>query len=241
MAYDFPPLAEEWLNGMKDEEEKKKWARVPRETDDGQASLVQSEVGIGYPVNGGYIGLVNQPGGILPIRGSVKGGNWVSYRVMVAPGHSPGPGQWIQIGPDHPEQVDNNLLENWNLGGFAPGPYSIKVSRIESDGKVTDSVIQVTLDNTPPSIQIVSPQPGSLFSAVTDKLVTVSTQVQDDVTVSKVEFYVNGALVTTKYAAPFDTQFDIGASRGNFEIYTVAYDGAGNRTQSNSVNIALGE
>lgn len=241
LVYDFPPIAEEWVNSLKSDEDKKKWTRVPRETDDGQASLVQSDVGIGYPINGGYISLAGQPGGILPIRGSAKGGNWVMYRVAIAAGHSPGPNQWIQIGPDHPEQVDNNLLENWNLNGFAPGPYSIKVSRIESDGKVSDTVVQITLDNTPPSIQISSPQPGALFSAATDKLITVDTRVQDDVTVSKVEFYVNATLVTTKYSAPFSAAFDIGTSRGNFDIYTVAYDGAGNRTQSNPVNIALGD
>ena len=241
LVYDFPPVAEEWVNSLKDDEDKKKWSRVPRETDDGQASLVQAEVGIGYPINGGYVGVGSQPGGVLPIRGSVRGGNWLSYRVAIAAGHSPGPDQWIQVGPDHPEQVDNNLLENWSLNGFAPGPYSIRVSRTESDGKVTDSVVQITLDNTPPTVQIVSPQPGALLSAANDKLINVDAQVQDDVTVSKVEFYVNGALVTTKYSAPFNAAFDIGTSRGNFEMYTIAYDGAGNRAQSNTINVALGD
>jgi len=239
LAYDFPPSADEWLNGIKDDEEKKKWVRVPRETDDGQASLVQSEVGVGYPINGGYVSVAGQPGGIVQIRGSARGGNWISYRVSVAPGATPAPEQWIQIGPDHPEQIDNNVLENWNLGGFASGLYSLKITRFESDGKVTDSIIQVTIDNTPPAVQITSPQPGTQLSAANDKLITVGTQVQDDITVSKVEYYVNGALVTTKYSAPFDTQFDIGASRGNFDIYVVAFDGAGNRTQSNSVNVVL--
>ena len=79
---------------------------------------------ITQPANGGYVSgplAAANTGGNVEIRGNAKGGDFMAYKVFVGPGYDVAPEQWQQIGPDHGEQVDNNLLENWNLGGFAPG------------------------------------------------------------------------------------------------------------------------
>jgi hypothetical protein len=179
------------------------------------------------------------PPGIVQIRGNAKGGNWVSYRVFFAPGWSPAPEQWQQIGPDHPEQIDNNVLENWNLGGVAPGQYSLKVQRVENDGRITDAVTQVTIDNTPPAVQLTQPRPGERFTTPEDEWVDVTAKVQDDNTISKVEFFVNGQPFSTKMVAPFTAKWTINAG-GRVEFYAVTYDGAGNKTESERVSISVG-
>ena len=45
---------------------------------------------------------------------NAKGGNWLAYKIYFAPGFNPAPEQFQQIGPDHPEQRENereNVVE----------------------------------------------------------------------------------------------------------------------------------
>ena len=144
------------------------------------------------------------------------------------------PDKWQQIGPDHNNQVDNNLLENWNLAGIQPGMYSLKLSRIEKRGKVTDSVIQVTVDSTSPAVKRIQPQNGEGFNTAEDEWVDVNAQVQDDYSISKVEFFSSADPATpyaVKTVAPFNVKWTIKAG-GGVDFWAVAYDGAGNHTES---------
>lgn len=256
--YVFPPQAQDWYASLSDEE-KARAPQAPTDFDARFGGLVNSgEVAITYPANGSYLSAVlpveapppdpNAPvdqsappaaGGIVPIRGNARGGNWLAYRVSFAPGWAPAPEQWQQIGPDHPEQVDNNVLEYWNLAGLPPGQYSLKLSRLGSDGSVTDAVVQVTIDNTPPTIALAQPRPGEAFRVAQDEWVTVTADVQDDHSISKVEFYVNNERFDTKTVAPFTTKWTIRAG-GRVEFYAIAYDGAGNKTESERVSVGVG-
>jgi chitinase len=175
----------------------------------------------------------------VQIRGNAKGGDWQRYAVYFAPGWSPAPEQWQQIGPDHPEQIDNGVLENWNIGGLAPGQYSIRVVRFENNGAVTENVSRVTIDNTPPGVSLTQPFPGEVFRTPQDEWVDITADVRDDNSISKVEFYVNGQLLGTKTVAPFSVKWTIRAG-GLVEFYAVAYDGAGNKTESGRVSVSVG-
>ena len=55
--------------------------------------------------------------------GNAKGGNWTAYKLFFGSGFDVAADKWQQIGPDHNNQVDNNVLENWNLAGLASGMY----------------------------------------------------------------------------------------------------------------------
>ena len=250
LFYVFPPQAQDWYNSLSDEQK----ARYPAPPSDLATSVATGAVGdvsIGFPSNGSYISpllayapagtdpAAAPPPGIIQIRGSAKGGNYLSYRVAVAAGYSPSPDQWQQIGPDHPEQVDNGVLENWNLAGFGPGPYSLRLTRIEQDGKQTESVVQVNLDNAAPAASMALPLPGDLYSP-SDEWVDVSANVNDDQSISRVDFYANGQKFAEKSSAPYDVKFTIGGNRGSFDFYAIAFDAAGNQTQTAPVRIAIG-
>jgi membrane peptidoglycan carboxypeptidase len=256
--YVFPPQAQDWYASLSDEE-KAKTPQAPTDFDVRFGGLISSgDVAITYPANASYVTALPPasdpnapvdpnnpqpapfvPPGIVQIRGNARGGNWMAYRVSFAPGWSPAPEQWLQIGPDHPEQVNENVLENWSIAGLPPGPYSLKVSRLESDGNIVEAVVQVTIDNTPPTLKLSQPRPGEFFRAEQDEWVTVTADVQDDYSISKVEFFVNGALFDTKAVAPFTTKWTIRAG-GRVEFYAVAYDGAGNKTESERVSVNVG-
>jgi hypothetical protein len=241
VMYVFPPQAQDWYNSLTDDE-KARMPQPPTEFDTQYGGTIASgDVAILQPVNGGYVSPL-QNNGNVEIRGNAKGGNWTAYKISFGSGLDVPPDKWQQIGPDHPDQVDNNLLENWNLAGIAPGMYSLKVSRIENDGKVTDSIIQVTVDNTPPAVRLIQPREGEGFGASTDEWVDVNAQVQDDNTISKVEFFTSADPAnpfTVKTVAPFNVKWTIRAG-GAVEFWAVAYDGAGNRTESAHVRAIIG-
>jgi hypothetical protein len=62
--------------------------------------------------------------------------------------------------------------------------------------------------------------------------------VRDDYAMSKVEFYVNEQLFEARTVAPFTTRWTL-QEAGDFEFYAVAYDAAGNRTESARVNVRV--
>ncbi|MCL5997354.1 MAG: transglycosylase domain-containing protein [Chloroflexi bacterium] len=241
IMYVFPPQAQDWYSTLTDEE-KAAMPQPPTEYDTQYGGTIASgDVAITQPTNGGYVS-ATQPIANVEIRGNAKGGNWTAYKVFFGAGIDVPADQWQQIGPDHPDQVDNNLLENWNLAGIAPGIYSLKLSRIENDGKVTDSIIQVTVDNTAPTVKLIQPRDNEGFNATKDEWVDVNAQVQDDNTISRVEFFTSAdpaTPYTVKTVAPFNVKWTIKAG-GTVEFWAVAYDGAGNRTESPHVRALIG-
>ena len=268
--YVFPPQAADWYASLTDDE-KSKMPLAPTDFDTRFGGVVNAgDVAITFPQNGGYVSavvtqtsiiappvdpnapppdpnatpqpvpIVVLPPGIVEIRGNAKGGNWTAYKVFVAQGWSPAPDKWQQIGPDHTNQVDNNVLEQLNLAGLPTGQYSLKVQRIENDGKLTESIIQTTVDNAPPAVQLAQPFAGQGFVIPDDEWVDVNARVNDDNTIGKIEFYANGELFATKTVAPFSVKWTIKGG-GRAEFWAIAYDGAGNKTESPHVAVSIGK
>jgi hypothetical protein len=91
-------------------------------------------------------------------------------------------------------------------------------------------------DTTPPSTSITAPAAGATVSAST----TISASASDNVAVTNVEFYVDGALKgsdsTSPYSYPWDTTT---AANGGHSLTTKAYDAAGNVGPSSAVNVTV--
>ncbi len=260
--YVFPPQAQDWYASLS-EEEKQAMPQAPFDVDARFGGAVAvSDVVIRWPANNDFVsGLVtytlpapppqpDQPEpqpvvlspGIVPIRGNARGGDWLLYRVYFAPGWAPAPEQWQQIGPDHTEQVSDGVLEYWNLAGIPPGQYSLKVARLENNGQVTESTVQVTVDNQPPSLRLLQPEAGATFVKPDDEWVDLLAAVSDDYAVAHTEFYVNDVLFATKNFAPFTVKWPLQkVSSGEYEVHVVVYDPAGNMAQSPKVKITVRE
>ncbi len=244
ILYIFPPQAQDWLDGMT-EDEKKLYPLAPTELDTQFGGVAASgDVAIAYPPNGAYIRGTKDDGSPaeIEIRGNAKGGNWVSYKIAFAAGFDPAPDKWQQIGPDHPEQVDNNVLERFNLASIPPGLYSLRLTRVEQDNRVTEYVTRFTIDITPPKAKIAQPFAGQLFTAPGDEWIDINADVTDDNRISKVEFFVNNdeKPFATKTSAPYSIKWTIPPGfTGQASIRVVAYDGAGNKAESPRVGVAV--
>ena len=93
-----------------------------------------------------------------------------------------------------------------------------------------------TPDTTLPTASLSAPTAGSLVSGTT----TVSATASDNVGVSKVEFFVDGALKGSDTTAPYSAAWDTTtALNGSHVLVAKAYDAAGNIGTSSSVSVTV--
>ena len=91
-------------------------------------------------------------------------------------------------------------------------------------------------DTTPPTTSITSPAEGATVSGTT----TVSASASDNVGVTKVEFYLDGALAATDTASPYSWSWNTtSASNASHTLSSKAYDAAANVGSSTVVNVTV--
>ncbi|GAB4377840.1 MAG: hypothetical protein Kow0042_26110 [Calditrichia bacterium] len=88
----------------------------------------------------------------------------------------------------------------------------------------------VILDITPPSIFISYPPSGAVLNETT----TIIASANDDIGVTKVEFYLDGLLRGTDPTEPYEYILDISTffPGSSHTLFARAYDGAGNQSQT---------
>ncbi len=94
----------------------------------------------------------------------------------------------------------------------------------------------VSTDTTVPTASITSPASGASVSGA----VTVSAQATDNVSVSKVELYKDGALYATTLTAPYTFFWDTTLTAdGAHTLSAKAYDSSGNVTTSTTLSVIV--
>lgn len=89
-------------------------------------------------------------------------------------------------------------------------------------------------DTTSPVVSISSPANNATISSTT----SVSANATDDVSVTKVEFYVDSSLKSTDTSSPYTYSFDPSSySVGSHQLVAKAFDGAGNSATSSVVTV----
>ncbi|QEM68656.1 hypothetical protein FO488_11130 [Geobacter sp. FeAm09] len=93
-----------------------------------------------------------------------------------------------------------------------------------------------TTDTTAPAIAITAPAAGATVSGN----VSVTVNTSDNVGVAKVEYYVNGTLLTTTTSSPYSYTWNTASvSNGSSTLSAKAYDAAGNVGTSTSVAVTV--
>lgn len=235
----YPPEAEIWLDSLPEE---RRPAIPPTQYDTIYGpSARDAEVAIVSPQSYGYVG------GIVPIQGNARGGDFNFYRVVFGQGLNPT--EWTQIGPDHGHQVDYGLLENWDTTGL-DGLYSLRLQVFGHTGEVRETTIQVTVDNIAPTIHLNYPTEGSQYMRGYHEWVNINAEVQD-YSMDRVEFYAYAGgkeaqphdlqPFAVRRVAPFNVNWTLSSSTslGSHTFYLIAVDAAGNETKSNLVTVRV--
>ena len=121
----------------------------------------------------------------------------------------------------------------WQIDTLSPGS-SHSIFAIAYDGasnSTNSAVVTVTVqpgDNIPPTVLILYPQAGNVFTA--GEIVPIAVDAQDNSGIDKVEFYIDGQLLYTDTSAPYQYDWDTtGYGDGlSHSIYVKVYDLAGN-------------
>ncbi len=176
--------------------------------------------------------------GSVMITGTVKSENFSFFRVQFGPGLNPT--QWTQIGGDRGEQLENADLQPWDTGSLPNGLYSVQLLVVKNDQTFANYTVQVTVDNTPPVVSLVTPAADDIFTLGVDESVIVQPDAKDNLSLATVEIYVDGKKVNTSTVAPFTYRWPLkGVITGAHTLYLKAVDAAGNTTQSQPVKITV--
>lgn len=227
----YPPEAMDWVR-------ENELPVPPNEYDTSFGPVTNpGAIGIAWPAPYAYVG------GVVPITGTARADGFQLYRIAIGQGLDPA--SWIQVGPDHPQQRENSILEFWDTAGME-GLYTVQLTVLKNDGNAERSTVQVTVDNTAPQVKITYPFADQVYTLGQDEWVNIQADAQDNIAMQKVEFYVDGQKFDESTVAPFNRKWTLdheaalspGQTREH-ELYVVAIDQAGNRTQSEPVKIKV--
>ena len=91
-------------------------------------------------------------------------------------------------------------------------------------------------DTTPPTTSITAPANGATVSGTTN----VTASASDNVGVTKVEFYLDGALTSTSTTSPYSWSWaTTGSANGSHTLQSKAYDAAGNTGSSTTITVTV--
>jgi hypothetical protein len=156
------------------------------------------------------------------------------------------------VGVSKVEFYENGVLLNatnvapyncsWNTTTVANGSYTLTAKAYDAAGNVGQSSnVSVTVNNTvadttAPTVSISAPVNGATVSGTT----SVTASASDNVGVTKVEFYVNGALQITDTSSPYTFSWNTTAvTNGTYTLTAKAYDAAGNVGTSASTSVSV--
>jgi len=235
----YPPEAESWIASLP-EDARPETPPTQYDTIYGP-SRRDAEVAIVSPESYSYVS------GVVPIAGNARGGDFNFYRLVFGKGLNPT--EWIQIGPDHGNQVDYGPLENWDTTEL-DGLYSLRLQVVDHASNLRETTIQVTVDNISPTVDLNYPTEGSEYQLGYHEWVNINAEV-DDYSMDRVEFYTYAGgkegeppdlqPFAVRRVAPFNVNWTLNSSTrlGSHTFYVVAIDAAGNETKSNLVTVQV--
>ena len=158
------------------------------------------EVVILDPTLGGHVREV------VAIRGNARSGDFAFYRLEFGEGLNPS--AWSQIGGDHYNQVDNDVLEFWDVRGLQDGLYTVQLTVVDQSQSFRRATIYVTVDNTPPEAYVGYPWPGRVYELESaDEWANLTADVSDNVQIDRVEFYLDDELVDFTVVEPYSVKW----------------------------------
>jgi chitinase len=128
----------------------------------------------------------------------------------------------------------------WYLPSAA-GSHTIKLKAFDAEMNTGESsVVTITAvqDSSPPSVSINSPWDNSSYTS--GDIVEITCSANDNLRVKKVELYLNGSPVTADTSSPYSFTWDTESiATGKYTLKAVAYDGAGNTTESSEISVFI--
>ncbi len=166
--------------------------------------------------------------GVVEVRGSVAADTLRYYQL--AYGESVNPTAWTSIGGQQTTAPFDGLLGTWDTSGL-DGIYTLELTAVKNDNTRERSVVQVRIDNIPPTVVLDAGPAGKIYRFPTEQVIPITVVAADNLALDRVEVYHDGRLVATLRQAPYTYNHPITAI-GDQTFSAVAYDTAGSSTES---------
>ncbi len=174
--------------------------------------------------------------GVVEVRGNATLPNFEYYQLAYGAGLNPT--EWTQIGERVYVPARGALLGRWDANGLE-GLYSLRLTVVATDQTVQESVIQVTVDSTPPQVSLTTPQNGAeIRVSGLNPVLELGVAYSDNVDVTQVVYYFDGEPVATASEAPFGASMVLNAL-GTHSVWAEAFDAAGNSALSERVTFTV--
>ncbi|MEW6716019.1 MAG: penicillin-binding protein [Chloroflexota bacterium] len=159
----------------------------------------------------------------VTILGTANGEDFQSYNIQIGQGLNPL--QWLQLGDVHEKPVNNDVLGFWDTQGL-DGLYALRLQVLRQNQRLDTAIIQVTVDNQPPDLTILSPKPGQQFIYPHEQTVQIQIQSNDNYALAGVTFILDGIRLAQITKPPFTLPWQ--GSLGEHTLRIIAEDYAGN-------------
>jgi membrane peptidoglycan carboxypeptidase len=162
----------------------------------------------------------------VKITGTAAGEGFVSYRLRVGKGLYPE--DWLEIDAENNTPVHSGSLGSWDTTGLN-GLYSIQLMVVRQDQRIETSIVQVTIDNNSPEIELVYPSQGQTITMTQNGIITLQIKAVDDLGIKQVVAVMDGKVISTLTQPPYAIPWQ--SVPGNHIFVVKAIDLAGNTTE----------
>ena len=195
----YPPVANDWVreSGL---------PQPPTEYDDS----------IGPAINAGPVAFINPrpyeyvKGGLI-ITGNTNLDGFQFYRIEYGKGLNPA--EWRQLGGDHGNPVEGGPLEFWDTTAEEEGLYTLQLTVVRGDQSLERRSLQVTVDNTPPEVQLINPEPDTFYEYNPDPLlndwINFQVDAKDNFSISRVEYFMDNQKIGESTVAPYTLRWNV--------------------------------
>jgi penicillin-binding protein 1C len=188
----YPPEAQDWVK-------ENNIPQPPTEFDTTYAaSTAGGDLALLSPAPYSYVhGAVN-------VVGNAKIPDLKEWQVAVGQGLDPA--QWLTIG-NGSSPVDNGTLATWNTTD--DGLYTVQLTGVDHGGTPHTSTAQITVDNKPPTVDIINPWDDKQYLMEDDEWVSIDADAHDNLSMGHVDFYLDGLKIGSSEVAPFSLKWNI--------------------------------
>ncbi len=212
------------------------WARAngieqpPSEYDTLSVTAVGTDVAIRSPQPFAHVR------GQVSITGTVALADLAYYRLAYFAGLTPV--NLRTIGANVAQRVTNGRLGVWDVENLQ-GLYTLVLTAVRQDGSFVELSLPVTVDNTPPTVELLSPLSGQEFLTAA-RWVTIEAQASDNLAIARVDFYLDEAErpFASSKNPPYSQRWPARAP-GCHTVRAVAVDLAGNADVTTAVTFCV--
>jgi membrane peptidoglycan carboxypeptidase len=165
--------------------------------------------------------------GKVPLIGSAQGAGFQFFRLYYGQGLNPQ--QWIQIGTDGDAPVGAGTLGVWDTEGLN-GLYALQLQVVRQEQRVENALIQVTVDNTPPEISLLSPAAETIYDLDSQPVIVFQAAATDNLELAQVTFLMDGKRLNALIEPPYLVVWS--AIPGIHTLNVNAIDLAGNQAST---------